>query len=255
MYMHKSKCIKKAFCAYMAKLSIEEYIFYFPISRYTVSPFNNILGSLTAVICLTTVDLRFFSLYICPIFDYCDVAWCGLSTTISDKLEVCQRKLLKMLFCLPRDYSSAQLYVLARVCPLSIRRSLHSNMLIQKIKLEKVPRHLFPYDWFVRSRSTRAQVSLPVARTVQFTKSPLFHSYSDWLKLSSLAHHCHSMFQFRQVVCTELRFSAAACLAKQCNFRLSHLIGRALFSPLFLPFHCFLVFVCTFTMAGYRPHL
>ena len=147
--------------------------------------------------------------YICPIFDYCDVAWCGLSTTISNKLEICQRKLLKMLFCLPRDFSSAQLYILARVCPLSIRRSLHSNMLIQKIKLEKVPRHLFPYDWFVRSRSTRAQVSLPAARTVQFTKSPLFHSYSDWLKLSSLAHHCHSMSQFRQVVCTELRFPAA----------------------------------------------
>ena len=107
-------------------------------------------------------------------------------------------------------------------------------MLIQKIKPEKVPRHLFPYDWFVRSRSTRAQVSLPAARTVQFTKSPLFHSYSDWLKLSSLAHHCHSMSQFHQVVCTELRF-------------------RALFSSLFLSFHCFLVFFLYFYHGWLSP--
>ena len=136
------------------------------------------LGTLKPHCCYLPHDCRslFFSLYICPIFDYCDIAWCGLSNTISDKLEVCQRKLLKMLFCLPRDFSSAQLYVLAHVCPLSIRCSLHSNMLIQKIKLEKVPRHLFPYDWFVPSLSTRAQVSLPAARTVQFTKSPLCHS-------------------------------------------------------------------------------
>ena len=49
--------------------------------------------------------------------------------------------------------------------------------------------------------------------------------------------------------------STHACLAKQCNARLSHLIGWALFSSLFLSFHCFLVFFCTFTMAGYCPHL
>ena len=46
-----------------------------------------------------------------------------------------------------------------------------------------VPEHIKPYNWFVSGRSTRNKVSLPKAKSTQFTRSPFFQGYCAWLQL------------------------------------------------------------------------
>ena len=59
--------------------------------------------------------ILFYKLYILPLFMYAAVSWCGLSSVLAERLEIHHRKLLRILFSLPPLYSSASLYVLAKL--------------------------------------------------------------------------------------------------------------------------------------------
>ena len=132
----------------------------------------------------------FYQSYILPIFDYCDVVWSGLSASLVEKLEVHHRKVLKLLYCKDKLFPSDSLYTTTRTTPLSTRRKLHSRLLVHKISLNKVPRHMVKYSWFNPVRSTRNAISLPRAHCSSFLKSPIFLSYCAWSSLPLSIKSC-----------------------------------------------------------------
>ena len=142
----------------------------------------------------------YYSVYIAPLFDYCDTAWCGLPSAQVDRLEACNRRILRVLYHKPHDFSSIDLYNLSQTTPLLCRRHMHCVVLVQKIHLGSVPDHMHQCDWFSHQRPTRSSLSLPPARSQLFTCSPLFYSYTLWLRLPPDAKQCNSLKMFRSKV-------------------------------------------------------
>ena len=138
----------------------------------------------------------FFKSYILPIFDYCDIAWCGLSQTLLHRLEVHQRLLLKILFRKDQTFASLCLYKLASTHPLLARHQQHLCILVQKIFLAQVPKHIPKYNWFVTTRPTRNALSLPRASSSLFLKSPFFSAYSLWSNLPTSIKTCQDIRKF-----------------------------------------------------------
>ena len=139
----------------------------------------------------------FFKSYILPIFDYCDIAWCGLSQTLLHRLEVHQRLLLKILFRKDQTFASLCLYKLASTHPLLARHQQHLCILVQKIFLAQVPKHIAKYNWFVTTRPTRNALSLPRASSSLFLKSPFFSAYSLWSNLPTSIKTCQDIRKFK----------------------------------------------------------
>ena len=143
--------------------------------------------------------LLFYQCYILPIFDYCDTAWCGLSDTTLNQLEVHHRFILKILYNKDRCFPSDALCRLAHTSPLSVRHKHHLCTLVHKIFLHKTPSHMMKYNWFSTS-STRNALILPLVKSAQYLKSPLFSGYSHWLSLPYGLKTCSSIGQFKDLL-------------------------------------------------------
>ena len=79
--------------------------------------------------------ILFYRCYILPLFDYTDIAWCGLSAAAVSQLEIHHRKIYKRLFGKSLMHNSKHMYSLVAsspLAPLADRR----HALVQKIYLK-----------------------------------------------------------------------------------------------------------------------
>ena len=141
----------------------------------------------------------FYRAYILLLFDYACISWCGLSNSLSQKLEIQHKSLLKIIFRKDKLFPSALLYTLCSTVPLASRRKFLASLHVHKIRLNKLPNHPARYNWFVAGRSTRNCLTLPTARSNLTTQSPYFIAYSAWLSLSSAARLAPSIPAFKSL--------------------------------------------------------
>lgn len=144
----------------------------------------------------------FYKCYILPIFIYANSAWSGIGKNLADALELHHKRILKILFKKQPSFPSSQLYHLAQTCPLSERRTMDSCILAHRLLNNNVPAHLETYNWANNKHSTRTRVLLPLAKTVAFTKSPIFLAYTNWLDLPLDLKLCDNLQDFKFMLST-----------------------------------------------------
>ena len=158
-----------------------------------------------------------YKCYVLPVFDYCSSSWAGISTSLTNRLEVTHRRLIrtvfvffllstqptrqKAVFAIPRVTSSHTVYAIASSCPLSNRLRLSSCKLIHKIRPRLAPPHvLSQLNWFHQCSATRNSLSLcfPISRTATLLNSPLFwhNRYAHWSLLSQDLKTCQRLSTF-----------------------------------------------------------
>ena len=174
--------------------------------QYVCKRTSSILGTLQAHCRHLPLSCKrlFYRCYILPLLDYCDTAWCGITTTVLNKLETHNRILLKILFSKDRRFPSASLYEIAKISPLSTRHKYHLCVLIHKILLNKIRLHMQAYNWFSEKRNTRNSLSLPRAASTLFTRSPIFAGYVFWATLPTQAKTSTSMDNFVAEISAQL---------------------------------------------------
>ena len=85
----------------------------------------------------------FYHCYILPIFLYCSTAWSSLlSKSLMSTLEVHNKRILKVLFCKPSYFPSAELYDMFNTFPISSQADRKLCIVVHSIRLDKAPPHL-----------------------------------------------------------------------------------------------------------------
>ena len=156
---------------------LDQHLSFDPHITYLEKRASSIVGFLSSHLSHFPRDCRLmlYKCYVLPVFDYCSSIWAGISTSLTNRLEVAHRRLIRTVFAIPRLTPSHTVYAIASSCPLSNRLRLSSCKLIHKIRLGLAPPHvLSQLNWFHQSSATRNSLCFPISRTATLLKSPLF---------------------------------------------------------------------------------
>ena len=128
-----------------------------------------------------------------------DPAWSTITKSQLERLEILNRRILRMIFRTGRYISNSDLYKIATCAPLQSYLDVIMCCLVHAIYLGIFPPQLQQLNWFVSNSPTRSKVRLPRDTTSLFVSSPFFSSYTKWLALPLHVRQAKSLPSFRNL--------------------------------------------------------